>query len=54
LREAVLVLGLRNVLGEADALAVALAYRLLTLIADGVLATIGFAIPMRERTAAVD
>lgn len=45
LRETVLVLGLQNVLGEADALAVALAYRLLTLIADGLLAALGFAIP---------
>ena len=42
LREAVLVLALGPALGQADALAVALAYRLLTLIADGILALTGF------------
>jgi hypothetical protein len=43
LREAVLALGLAPVLGEAGALALALAYRLLTLVADAVLALAGFA-----------
>jgi hypothetical protein len=43
LREAVLGLGLAPVLGEAEALAVALAYRLLTLVSDGLLALAGFA-----------
>lgn len=43
LREAVLVLGLAPVLGEPGALALALAYRLLTLVADAVLALAGFA-----------
>ena len=43
LREAVLVLGLAPVLGDAGALALALAYRLLTLVADAVLALAGFA-----------
>ena len=43
LREAVLALGLAPVLGEAGALALALVYRLLTLVADAVLALAGFA-----------
>lgn len=47
LREAVLALGLAPALGDADALAVALAYRLLTVVTDGVLALIGFALPDR-------
>lgn len=42
LREAVLALGLGAVLGEAPALALALAYRLITLAADGILALVGF------------
>ena len=42
LREAVLVLGLSPALGDADALAVALLYRLVTTIADGLLAALGF------------
>jgi len=42
LREAVLVLGLDPVFGEADALALAVAYRLVTVVADGVLAVAGF------------
>lgn len=45
LREAVLVLGLSPVLGDVDALALALTYRLITLLADGLLAIIGFAVP---------
>jgi len=43
LREAVLVLGFAPVLGEPGALALALAYRLLTLMADAALALAGFA-----------
>jgi hypothetical protein len=42
LREAVLVLGLSPALGEAEALALALLYRLVTTIADGLLAAFGF------------
>lgn len=42
LREAVLSLGLAPVLGVAEALALALLYRLVTTVADGVLAAIGF------------
>lgn len=44
LREAVLALGLGPVLGESEALALALAYRLLTLAADALLAGAGFAL----------
>lgn len=44
LREAVLALGLGPVLGQSEALALALAYRLLTVAADAVLAGIGFAL----------
>lgn len=44
LREAVLALGLGPVLGDAQALALALAYRLVTVAADGVLALAGFAL----------
>lgn len=43
LREAVLAIGLAPVLGEAQALALALAYRLVTVAADAVLALAGFA-----------
>lgn len=43
LREAVLALGLAPVLGPSDALALALAYRLLTVVADALLAGVGFA-----------
>ncbi|RYD15556.1 MAG: hypothetical protein EOP90_06280 [Lysobacteraceae bacterium] len=43
LREAVLALGLAPVLGAAPALALALAYRLVTVIADALLALAGFA-----------
>jgi uncharacterized membrane protein YbhN (UPF0104 family) len=42
LREAVLVLGLSPALGESEALALALLYRLVTTIADGALAAFGF------------
>lgn len=42
LREAVLGLGLAPVLGAAEALAIALLYRLVTVLADAVLAGIGF------------
>lgn len=42
LREAVLVLGLAPVVGEAEAMAVALAYRLVTIVADALLAGGGF------------
>jgi hypothetical protein len=41
-REAVLVLGLSPALGESEALALALLYRLVTTMADGVLAILGF------------
>lgn len=44
LREAVLALGLAPVLGEAQALALAIAYRLTTVAGDGVLALAGFAL----------
>jgi glycosyltransferase 2 family protein len=44
LREAVLALGLAPVLGEAQALALALACRLVTVAADAVLALAGFAL----------
>jgi hypothetical protein len=47
LREAVLAIGLGPVLGEPEALAMALAYRLLTVAADAVLAGVGFT--LRER-----
>ena len=50
LREAVLVLGFAPVLGESGALALALAYRLLTLVADAVLALVGFAM-LRDSSA---
>jgi hypothetical protein len=43
LREAVVVLGLKPVLGDAEALAVALCYRLVTVSADALLAGAGFA-----------
>lgn len=49
LREAVLALGLAPVLGEAQALALALAYRLVTVIADAVLALAGFVMLRRGR-----
>ena len=52
LREAVLAIGLSPVLGEAQAFALALAYRLVTVAADAVLALAGFAmlrgVPARE------
>jgi len=48
LREAVLMLGLSPVLGEPEALALALVYRLLTVAADAVLAGIGFALSASE------
>ncbi len=48
LREAVLVLGLTPVLGSAAALALALAYRLLTVVADAVLALAGFLLVRRS------
>lgn len=46
-REAVLALGLGPVLGDAEALVVALAYRLVTVLADALLAAFGFL--LRER-----
>jgi len=49
LREAVLALGLGPVLGEPEALALALVYRLLTVAADAVLAGIGFALSSSDR-----
>ena len=49
LREAVLALGLTPVLGGADALAVALAFRLLTLLADAALAFAGFVFMRRSQ-----
>ena len=48
LREAVLALGLAPVLGAAPALALALAYRLVTVVADALLALVGFAV-LRDR-----
>lgn len=42
LRETVLVAGLGPVLGDVDALAIALAYRLITVVADAAVAGIGF------------
>ncbi|HEV7490421.1 MAG TPA: hypothetical protein VGO25_06415 [Rhodanobacteraceae bacterium] len=42
LREAVLALGLSPALGESEALALALLYRLVTTIADGAVAALGF------------
>jgi len=48
LREGVLALGLTPVLGESEALALALVYRLVTVIADGVLAAVGFVV-LREK-----
>ena len=41
LREAVLVLGMSPVVGEAEAMAIALAYRLVTVVADAILAACG-------------
>lgn len=52
LREAVLVLGLGPVLGEAEALAVAFAYRLVTIGADALLAGAGFALRDRAEPSA--
>jgi uncharacterized membrane protein YbhN (UPF0104 family) len=52
LREAVLVLGLGPVLGEAEALAIAFAYRLVTIGADALLAGIGFGLRDRAETSA--
>lgn len=49
LREAVLAFGLSPVLGEPEALALALVYRLLTVAADAVLAGVGFALSASER-----
>lgn len=52
LREAVLALALTSALGEAGALAIALAYRLLTVVADAVLVAAGFLLGRaKERTA---
>jgi uncharacterized membrane protein YbhN (UPF0104 family) len=48
LREGVLALGLTPVLGESEALALALVYRLVTVIADGVLAAFGFLVLREE------
>jgi glycosyltransferase 2 family protein len=42
LREAVLALGLAPALGDAEALALALLYRLVTVAADGLVAVLGF------------
>ena len=42
LREAVLALGLAPALGDAEALALALLYRLVTVVADGIVAVLGF------------
>ena len=42
LREAVLALGLSPALGESEALVLALLYRLITTVTDGVLAALGF------------
>jgi glycosyltransferase 2 family protein len=42
LREAVLALGLAPVLGESEALALALLYRLVTVVSDGLVAAVGF------------
>ena len=42
LREAVLALGLAPALGDAEALALALLYRLVTVAADGIVAVLGF------------
>lgn len=50
LREAVLVLGLGPVLGEAEALAIAFAYRLVTIGADALLAGTGFVLRDRSET----
>lgn len=47
LREAVLTLGLTPVIGGAAAVALSLAYRLLTLVSDALLAAIGFALLRR-------
>jgi len=54
LREAVLVLGLSPTLGDSEALAIALLYRLVTVIADGVLATAGFIGSRSERVSEED
>jgi hypothetical protein len=43
LREAVLALGLAPAFGESEALALALLYRLVTTLADGLVAALGFA-----------
>jgi len=53
LREAVLVLGLGPVLGEATATSLALAYRLVTLASDVLVAAVGFALAryLRRRPA---
>lgn len=50
LREAVLVLGLGPVLGETEAIAIAFAYRFVTVGADAILAGVGFL--LRDRTQA--
>lgn len=52
LREAALVLGLSPVVGEAEAMAIALAYRLVTIVADAILAGCGFVL-RREGVASV-
>jgi len=53
LREAVLSLGLAPVLGAAEALAIALLYRLVTVAADALLAGIGFALLRRTASSHV-
>ena len=52
LREAVLVLGLGPVLGETEAIAIAFAYRFVTVGADAVLAGVGFFLGDRMQSAA--
>ena len=52
LREAVLALGLAPALGDAEALAVALLYRLVTVVADGLVAALGF-LPWPDASASV-
>lgn len=52
LREAVLVLGLGPVLGETEAIAIAFAYRLVTVGADAVLAGVGFVLRDRAQATA--
>jgi len=49
LREAVLVLGLSPVVGDAEAMATALAYRLVTITADALLAGAGFVLRHEAR-----